>query len=492
MQCNDDTLVQREARFQALTKIYQERKDRYHRLASDSPAYNGFVFQNLEVREHLMARRILGILLDYEDALTRKRVESYIKTFDRNQIKKPMEFNQLLTYDFATLAYESDKLTLLHDASVRFLLNVSNVSPEVIYGSTFFELAFLYMYYHHRMYILYKDVIEITTQPKEVWMKDEDKTYQKFDETKEYCEYLLNQYIEQEEVIDVYDESCEVFLTNRYDQFHPLDVFSLYATYENMIIRTMSLIKDRYPDITKRSEREQLYIFQDILNYTSLLVAKMQAKEILLDQESEDLLSEVEEAKKQQVELTTALQEVKQELRQLKIENEKLRKEQQQQLRKQEQQLKQAYHEDVKTAQLALAEAQKTITSLSQDQKELHHLREFLFSQSRDDLPEASFAFDLKAYMQSHKVVCIGGHISLTKKLKEAYPDLICVDRQLLSNNKILHHSDFIFFFTNWMNYSEYMIAIDYIRKYDVPFAYLSGENFTYICDQIKSAIQKL
>lgn len=73
-----------------------------------------------------MARRILGILLDYEDALTRKRVESYIKTLDRNQIKKPMEFNQLLTYDFATLAYESDKLTLLHDASVRFLLNVSN------------------------------------------------------------------------------------------------------------------------------------------------------------------------------------------------------------------------------------------------------------------------------------------------------------------------------------------------------------------------------
>lgn len=49
MQCNDDTLAQREARFQALTKIYQERKDRYHRLASDSPAYNGFVFQNLEV-----------------------------------------------------------------------------------------------------------------------------------------------------------------------------------------------------------------------------------------------------------------------------------------------------------------------------------------------------------------------------------------------------------------------------------------------------------
>lgn len=71
-----------------------------------------------------------------------------------------MEFNQLLTYDFATLAYESDKMTLLHDASIRFLLNVSNGSPEVIYGSTFFELAFVYMYYHHRTNIIYEDVIE--------------------------------------------------------------------------------------------------------------------------------------------------------------------------------------------------------------------------------------------------------------------------------------------------------------------------------------------
>lgn len=110
---------------------------------------------------------------------------------------------------------------------------------------------------------------------------------------------------------------------------------------------------------------------------------------------------------------------------------------------------------------------------------ELIALRDHVYSMT-EMLEESSVSLkEMEQKLRNRKLVIVGGNSNWVQKLKELFPDWVYVGagRSGTTDEHLLDHADFVYFFTDTMSHSVYYRFIQMVRIRDIPFAYIHGVN---------------
>lgn len=486
----------KQARIAYLNHIYDQRKELYHTLSKDGTDSYGFILKSCPSEDALVARKVLGMLADFYDGLTRKHLMNYLKEFDRDHIKNPVAWNKQISQQEAALRFSETYSTLLHDVCVNFLVNINRGSPIVVIASTFFQYMWYELHKHHIYLPNYEDLLYLNELPYTEYcsLRSNVALSKDQEEVKNRIENILSYANEQASLIDPYTIACRVFHSDRSTQLHSRTDQEAYDVYQNYILHAFTLLYQKYPTIFHKDIEVQYHIFQNIANVIEAFLKNVQSKELLLHNETDELLDELKEHKECMESQKEEIADLNKELAELQGIHKKAQAVHDRELHKQYLKIKKEYDQQIITMTKELTSLQKENILLKQQEQELYQLREFIFSLQTNEQETAqnhSHDEQLKQYIHDHKVILVGGHLSLLQKLKNKYPDVvISMDRQVLSNRALLNGCDHIFFFTSWLNHAAYDVCMEYIHHNHVPFGYLYGENLRRIEQQLLSSIQ--
>lgn len=123
---------------------------------------------------------------------------------------------------------------------------------------------------------------------------------------------------------------------------------------------------------------------------------------------------------------------------------------------------------------------------------ELNALREYIFEVKNEYIPKTPDK-TLEYYINNKKMLIIGGSKKWRRKFREKYPKI----RTLNGFNEnfeisILNNSDYIFFYTGFMNHATYNRAMNFIRLNQIKFSYIGKTNIDLVEDEIIEEFEKL
>ncbi|MDW7670490.1 MAG: hypothetical protein SCK57_03220 [Bacillota bacterium] len=119
----------------------------------------------------------------------------------------------------------------------------------------------------------------------------------------------------------------------------------------------------------------------------------------------------------------------------------------------------------------------EALTQQEDNRKELHALREFMFSMESDSSPEyQNVSLEEKiALVESYKCAVLGGHPNWVKKAKETLPGYVFIspDQKTVDFN-FLDNMDAVFINTSYNSHTIYEKAMNFLRSNDVPLFYIN------------------
>jgi hypothetical protein len=218
--------------------------------------------------------------------------------------------------------------------------------------------------------------------------------------------------------------------------------------------------------------------FLTYAKYTSYILAMCkaykQSKEYYFQHNREDVYVEVESIKNELLQAKSALSE-SQERR---MSEQKACTEQVQRLSDQINLLKQK--NDALKSELQKVEGER---------RELYALREHIFSLESDSETEIANELSKEQIQQLKNIsgTIVGGHPSLTKKLKTHLPDWQYISAGDVSTvrNSALKKSDFVFFVTAHLSHKLYYAMIAQAQDWNAKIGYLSRMNIDYALQEI-------
>lgn len=462
-----------------INELYFSNKDKYYELAINHPAYQHEMFNLCAPFVSIMGRRFLGILLDLDNGMTSTRLKKILKSSYKTIYNRSYHTSKIVTRTDLSGKTGSVALSM---SVLNALISWVSENKIVFSTSTIVKHAI-------------SQCAELLCEDKSYTLdyfssyQDEDSGYTDDDNFNNLKDYLKSIIIDNDIPFSLYHTMhivCKLenpfFLTmndieDSFDEYQNQITSALieFCYYNNLLIEDLdeqmiliiiSIINEMYQLV--RIDYYASFLLKDELNVSTVNAQKKQYQDKLKNLESEN--------KQLKERLASYNENEKEEIKKLKHEHNK------------------EIIRITRDKDALINKQLDIIDELKANKSELHNLREFIFSLSNDnvkELDESNHQIELTDIIKDKKIVCIGGHISLTRKLKVLYPMITFVSKELINNSSVLNNADYIFFFTIWMNHIEYEIAMNYIEKHNCPFGYLEGENVKRVQLQMLNYLQE-
>ncbi|MCR0316364.1 hypothetical protein MKA27_17760 [[Clostridium] innocuum] len=464
-----------------INELYFSNKDKYYRLAVNHPVYQHELFNICSPFVSIMGRRFLGILLDLDNAITSSRLKKILKN----------SFKTIYNRSYHTSKIASGTDLSGKTGSVALSMSVLNALISWVSGNKIvFATSTIYKHGIHLCTIYLNDNKKYSL---DYFASHQDdirlfKDNKKFDYCKKYLKTIIKNNSNRipyslYQIFHVASDLMNPFLLIMND------VEDEFDEYQNQITTTFIEFCFRNDiDVQDLDELSTLCIISIINEMHQLIISDYYASCLLKDELN------VSTVNIQQKQFQDRLKSLENENKQLKERLVSYNDKEKDEIEK----LKQEHNKEIiritRDKDAVINKQRDLINELAANKSELHNLREFIFSLSNDTveaIDEDIDNIDLTDSIKDKKIICIGGHISLTRKLKTLYPMITFVSKELINNNSVLNNADYIFFITAWMNHIEYDIAMRYIDKHDCPFGYLEGENVKRVQLQMMNYLKK-
>nr|WP_312292089.1 hypothetical protein [Clostridium chromiireducens] len=122
------------------------------------------------------------------------------------------------------------------------------------------------------------------------------------------------------------------------------------------------------------------------------------------------------------------------------------------------------------------------------DEKTLRNHIQYL----RDDKEKVNSSKNLEDFIQANKIIVIGGDKEWRRKFRIKYPEIRTLDG--FNENfdlNILNSSDYIFFYTKYMNHSTFYKAMNFIKFNQCKFGYIGKTNMDLVEQEMIETISK-
>ena len=122
------------------------------------------------------------------------------------------------------------------------------------------------------------------------------------------------------------------------------------------------------------------------------------------------------------------------------------------------------------------------------DRDELVALRNHIYQYTQDDLPLPPKDIEMmKSALAGKRIIIIGGHSNWTYKLKNLFPGwtFIKPGNSGTISERILDHSDYVYFFTDCIRHCTYLRFIKTVRDHSLPFGYIHSIHIPSNIEQI-------
>lgn len=145
------------------------------------------------------------------------------------------------------------------------------------------------------------------------------------------------------------------------------------------------------------------------------------------------------------------------------------------QLKKQNKELKEALHVAQKDVSQGLEEIASLKGKSSSEKEELEKLRELLLNSTEDVQKENTVTIDFP-YHTKHNIVVFGGHDTWLKTIKNMLPDVKFIERsQYHFPESIVFGADMVFIQSNSIPHSFYYKIMGIVRSHKIPFYYFGN-----------------
>lgn len=138
--------------------------------------------------------------------------------------------------------------------------------------------------------------------------------------------------------------------------------------------------------------------------------------------------------------------------------------------------LKQLYGQRQRTD----AELKDRIAKYETEHEELIALRDHVFHSAESDIEPASEDMELmKKTIAEKSIIIVGGHTNWSGKLRAMFKKWAFVDAKVSGtlDDQIVAGADYVFFYTDYIQHSNYYKYMDAVRLSKVPFGYIHSTN---------------
>ncbi len=125
-------------------------------------------------------------------------------------------------------------------------------------------------------------------------------------------------------------------------------------------------------------------------------------------------------------------------------------------------------------------ENRKLKEQLDSDRKELVALREHVYSLTENDEADTTVSVDeMKEYLNSLRVIIVGGHSNWRQKMKQEFKDWVYIEPSVSGTLEasVVDKADYVYFFTDTISHSTYFKYMNIVKEHGVDFGYIHGVN---------------
>ena len=125
-------------------------------------------------------------------------------------------------------------------------------------------------------------------------------------------------------------------------------------------------------------------------------------------------------------------------------------------------------------------ENRKLKEQLDSDRKELVALREHVYSLTENDEADITVSVDeMKEYLNSLRVIIVGGHSNWRQKMKQEFKDWVYIEPSVSGTLEasVVDKADYVYFFTDTISHSTYFKYMNIVKEHGVDFGYIHGVN---------------
>ncbi|WP_113675804.1 DUF2325 domain-containing protein [Vallitalea guaymasensis] len=463
--------------FSTIDKLYEQNSYRAYKLARESEYYDHPIFCSGSILRNIMCKRILGlILLDMEnekDAIKNiiqkgwNNLYNYMKNYNKDvKLEK-------VVFKFANIDMTDDEVNAVTTIII-VLTNIFNnnlVQDEVFNKYITMQIDRLNFYNNNSQKFsqfcynnLTKDEIKrsesiydrICNTYHPIKNINDINNFRRYEEISKYLDAVLM--ITNTENLEFNDEMI------LYDERDIIEILALYWMVnknQNAVEATKYLI--------------QGIIFKYFLkDYNNIKNYYFKNNKETMFYKIEDKDQEINSLRNDKIKNNNVINQQSSEIELLKKRINSLEKD-----------LLRDFSKEKKELNNKIKQLKKQNKKLQFADQELEKLKDLLFVTSEEVIYKEK-DIDISKY----DIILVGGHESLQKQLRVLYTNIRCYDgfNPKISISKA---PDLILFFWQYMNHATYDVVINYCRKNNIKFNYVTASNIELLCKQIQDIMAK-
>lgn len=457
-------------------KIYFSDQLKYYNATIDSACANYIVIKQGTIDQELYARKVLGILLSAEDdSNLRSKIIKVLRKYYPviyNAVRK--QDKEKLKNKYMKMDIVSRNLEAKFDAAI-YLYFAVYISPEKVDHGFIMSILNDIEEFEFRSLINQNIEAELERYKTEI---QEIKTLIKrgYGKIFNYKDIIRHA---NEEVRNFGFFLEDVFATNQININHLFQEYD-FINMDKIILSYVRAVKDKNPALMAPSIISGMFIQQLISEYKT-------AKKMYIENSSESVQYQL---KFMEENLNFAENENKL----LKVKVEELNKEKivyEKNLTYELNNLNNIHKQEIEKMETRIKELEYKLNEEKNLRLEIESLREYELNLSEENYSEEDQK-NLYDYIQNKKIIIIGGDKEWRRKFRIKYPEI----RTLNGFNEnfdinILNNSDYIFFYTKYMNHPTFHKAMSYIKFNKCEFGYIGKTNINLVEQEIIEKIYK-
>lgn len=459
-----------------IDKIYMSDKLKYYNAAINSTCIKHIIIMQGTLEQEIYARRILGILLEaeFDNSIKSKLIKllrkyypiiyNCVKKRDKENLK-----NRYMKMDIITRNVEArfDAAIYLYFATYisselvdqGFIISILNDIEDFEFGNLMNQNI------EGELQKYKSEIQEIKTLIK----REYGKTFNYKDIIRHHNEYIRNSgnFLE------------DLFVTNKLDINH---IFhdSEFINMDKIILSYVRVAKNRNPELIISNVISGIFIQSLINEYKN-------TRNLYFAKGGEVLHYELNALEKK-------LNNVENENNNLKSKLEDLNKEKSlydKNLNYELNRLNNLHKLEIKAIEDKFKNLENKLNEEKNHSRELESLIEYELDLN-DDYDNCHLDKNLEDYIKNKKIIIIGGDKEWRRRFRIKYPEI----RTLNGFNEnfdigILNNSDYIFFYTKYMNHSTFHKAMNFIKFNQCKFGYIGKTNIELVEQELIEKISK-
>jgi hypothetical protein len=459
-----------------IDKIYMHDELKYYNAAKKSSCINYSIIMQGTLEQEIQARRVLGILVEGEfDNNVRSKIIKLLRKYYSvifNSVKK--KDNKKLKNKYIKMDIITRNVEARFDAAIYLYLSIY-VSPESVDQG--FIISILEDIKNFEFGDIINQNIEAELEKYKVQIQEIKALLKRaYGKTFNYKDVIGHN---NEEIRNSGEFLEDLLLSNKLSINHLFEDFS-FINIDKIILSYVRISKNKNLEIVVHNIINGIFV-------QSLLNEYQNVRKLYREKNGEELNLKLKE-------LEQRLNKVEVENISLKSKIEELNKEKasyDKNLTYEINKVDSAHKLEIKVMEEKLKNIENKLNEEKNLRSELQSLREYEFNLS-NDTENLDLNKNLQDYIQNKKIIIIGGDKEWRRTIRTKYPQI----RTLNGFNEnfdinVLTNSDYIFFYTQYMNHSTFHKAMNYIKFNQYNFGYIGKTNMDLVEQEIINRMSK-